>query len=161
MSFALAKLLFIWSDSEIGIKDQNFVIGFHIKTLAGSLMWWQRTRPLHEAITLAVFDRKLKTLLGAPEDCWWLGKEYNSTLLVTYFWLISSGWMNKHVSSFSNKFWVFFVLKTVSSENLENGLQVDLNLQMPLRHFHIVEKNGEIEIRTSGRRWKGWKIKKE
>jgi hypothetical protein len=38
--------------------------------------------------------------------------------------------MSKHVSSFPNKFLVCFVLKTVSSEKLENELQVDLNLQI-------------------------------
>ncbi|GAU20864.1 hypothetical protein TSUD_120560 [Trifolium subterraneum] len=39
-------------DSGIGIKDQDFVIGLHMKTLTVSLMLQQRTRPSLEAITV-------------------------------------------------------------------------------------------------------------
>jgi hypothetical protein len=57
---------------------------------------------------------------------------------------------------------------------LENELQVDLNLQIlfagsqeniskPISWdtFILLRRMDKIETRTSGRRWRGWKIKKE
>jgi hypothetical protein len=118
------------------MKDQDFVIGLHTnKSSWWLLMVWQRTKPLLEAKTQAEFDRNVRTLLGIPEDCCSLDKECNSTLF-SYLCLICSGWMKKHVSSLRNKLWACFVLKVISSKNLEYDSQVDLNLQMLFAGSH-------------------------